>query len=448
MNIKPSQIPEAFLRLVDAEQLHNLLRLEIRAKEEEGFDVGGFREMLERKSTQTQLMSIYNQLLNAPRIKEFKYSEPETLTGIRAVRPDGPRAAPLEIDPAKLYDRIYGGWLGRLAGCVLGKPVEPWGRKDIIIDYLKFAGSYPLINYIPHLNPYPSDSFLNMAADGAYFNEIHGAPQDDDTDYTVLGLHLMETYGVTLTTSNVANEWLDHLAYTRTYTAERAVYRNLILGIPAGQAANLLNPEREYIGARIRADIYGLVCPGKPEMAAALAYQDAALSHTKNGIYSAMFMAAMIAWSFMTTDIEEIVRVGLSEIPNNCRLTATIQEMLTLRSEYDDWENAYARLLPTLAEFSPVHAINNTIWMVLAMLYGKGNFEKSICTAVLCGFDTDCNGANAGTVSGVLSGAKGLPGKWIDPLEDTLHTAVAGFGEMDVSELARRTAKLAENNLL
>jgi ADP-ribosylglycohydrolase len=86
--------------------------------------------------------------------------------------------------------------------------------------------------------------------------------------------------------------------------------------------------------------------------------------------------------------------------------------------------------------------------MVLAMLYGKGNFEKSICTAVLCGFDTDCNGANAGTVSGVLSGAKGLLGKWIDPLEDTLHTAVAGFGEMDVSELARRTAKLAENNLL
>jgi len=426
MNIKPPQIPGAFLRLTEVEQLRSILRLEICEMEEEGFDVAGFREMLEQRSTKTQLMSIYNKLLSAPRVKGFKFSEPETLTEIRGLRPKGSRAVQLEIDSATLYDRIHGGWLGPIAGCVLGKPVEPWRRKDTIVEYLKLGGNFPLTNYIPRLDPFPAEFFLNTAAYGACLNEIHGAPQDDDTDYTVLGLHLMEMYGMALKTSNVANEWLEHLAYARTYTAERAAYRNLILGIPAERTAGLLNSEREYIGARIRADIYGLTCPENPEQAAALAYQDEALSHTKNGIYSAMFMAAMIAWSFVSTDIVEIIHLGLSEIPRSCRLAEAVGEVLALHSKVADWEVAYERLLPKQAAWHPVHAINNTVWLVLALLYSNRDFEKTICKAVMCGFDTDCNGANAGTVLGVLAGAQALPHKRIDPLENTLKTAVAG----------------------
>jgi ADP-ribosylglycohydrolase len=444
MNTEPPKIPGAFLRLMDTEQLRTLLRLEIQEKEEEGFDVVDLWEELKKRTAKTQLAGLYNKLLNARRVKEFKFIEPDTLTEIRGLRPKGPRAIQLEIDSATLYDRIYGGWLGRIAGCVLGKPVEPWGQKESIIAYLKLAGNYPLANYIPRLNPYPSGSFLGIAIDGTCLNEIHGAPQDDDTDYTVLGIHLMEMYGLVIKTSNVANEWLEHLAYARTYTAERAAYRNLILGIPPERTASLLNPEREYIGARIRADIYGLTCPGRPELAATLAYQDAALSHTKNGIYSAMFMAAMLAWSFVTDDIQEIIQVGLSEIPRKCRLTEAVSEVLALHSKIADWEGSYERLLPKQAAYHPVHAINNTVWLVLALVYGNRDFEKTICTAVMCGFDADCNGANAGTVLGVLAGAQALPHKWIDPLENTLKTALAGYGDLRISDLACRTVAVAE----
>jgi hypothetical protein len=157
-----------------------------------------------------------------------------------------------------------------------------------------------------------------------------------------------------------------------------------------------------------------------------------------------MFMAAMLAWSFVTDDIQEIIQVGLSEIPRDCRLAEAVGEVLALRSKIADWEGAYERMLPKQASYHPVHAINNTVWLVLALLYGNRDFEKTICTAVMCGFDTDCNGANAGAVLGILIGAQALPHKWINPLEDTLHTAVAGFGEMHISALARRTVAVAE----
>jgi ADP-ribosylglycohydrolase len=246
---------------------------------------------------------------------------------------------------------------------------------------------------------------------------------------------------------DVATEWLSHLAYHRTWTAERTVYRNLILGVPATEAALLINPEREFIGARIRADAYGFVSPGKPELAAEMAYRDAALSHTKNGIYSAMFTAACIAWAFVANDIETIVRGGLSEIPANCRLAQAIREVFSLRSKIDDWEVAYEHLKSQLIAYHPVHAINNTVLMVLALLYGGGDFEKTICTAVMCGFDTDCNGANAGSVIGVLLGAHRLPEKWTAPLQDTLYSFVAGFRETHISEMAHRTALIAKTAL-
>jgi ADP-ribosylglycohydrolase len=149
----------------------------------------------------------------------------------------------------------------------------------------------------------------------------------------------------------------------------------------------------------------------------------------------------------VSRDIEEIVRVGLSEIPAECRQAQVIREVLQIHQEVDDWEAAYERLLEKCAAYHPVHAINNTVWMVLAMLYGEGDFEKTICMATLCGFDTDCNAANSGAVLGVLTGAYALPGKWTAPLKDTLRTAVGQFGEMRISDLARRTAALAEATL-
>src|SRR5690606_34968120 len=124
-------------------------------------------------------------------IPEFPYYEPDGLEEILAARPPGPRAAKISYSAYDLYDWIYGGWLGRAAGCMLGKPVEievGWG-KDELVKYLQLANSYPLRNYIPRLDPMPPEFRLNRSSQGCCLGEINAAVEDDDTDYTILALH-------------------------------------------------------------------------------------------------------------------------------------------------------------------------------------------------------------------------------------------------------------------
>lgn len=215
--------------------------------------------------------------------------------------------------------------------------------------------------------------------------EIHGAPQDDDTDFSILALHILETYGVDFSIRDVATEWLSHLAYFGVYTTERAVYRNLVWNTHPEEAATFANPEREFAGARTRADLYGYICPGRPAQAASLAYKDAALSHTKNGLYSAMFMAALISWSFVCPNIEQAVQVALSAIPHYCRLAEAIQMVLVAYQNGQDWESAYDQVLLRCGGYSPIHSINNTAWVVLSILFSKGDFTQALSLAVTCG---------------------------------------------------------------
>jgi ADP-ribosylglycohydrolase/transcriptional regulator with XRE-family HTH domain len=439
----------ALVNLMDTAELKQLVQMEIQQKKEEGYEVEASQEAFaaREKWTKRQLYGFYHDLATVPRCADYPYQEPEVLGQIQEARPEGPRAHTLVVTPGSLYDRIYGAWLGRCAGCVLGKPIEAGWSKGKVIQYLKMANAYPLSNYIPRVVPLPPSFELNPESDGFFLGEIDGVPYDDDVDYTVLGLHILESHGLSFSTSDVATEWLGHLPYFRVYTAERIAYRNLTLNISPPETAVVLNPARELIGARIRADVYGYIAPGKPELAAALAYRDATLSHTKNGVYSAMFMAAMIAWAFVTADLREIVEVGLSEIPRRCRLAEAVREVLDVWAETADWEIAYDRLILKYGSYHPVHAIVNTLWVVLALLYSDGDFEKAICTAVTCGLDTDCNGANVGSVMGVLLGEGSIADKWTAPLQDTVYTTIAQWKERRISALARRTAEIAEQTL-
>jgi hypothetical protein len=145
--------------------------------------------------------------------------------------------------------------------------------------------------------------------------------------------------------------------------------------------------------------------------------------------------------------MEEIIRVGLTQIPRECRLAEAVQDTLAVFHEVEDWEVAYDRLLLKYGGYHPAHTINNTVWCLLALLYGHCDLTRSLGIAVTCGMDTDCNSANVGSVLGVLLGASAVPETWSAPLEDTLYTAVSEFSKVSIADLAHRTTRIAANVL-
>ena len=245
----------------------------------------------------------------------------------------------------------------------------------------------------------------------------------------------------------MAAEWLDHFPFTQVYTAERAAYRNLLHGMQPPETAVHDNPYREWIGAQIRADAWGYVSPGRPDLAAALAFQDASLSHTANGIYGAMWAAALIAASFAAPDLPAALGVSLAYVPPRSRLAEALRHVIELHASGLDWETARDEIEKAYGHYGFVHTINNAAVVAAALLWGEEDFTKVIGLAVQGGWDTDCNGATAGSAFGARYGTAGIPERWVAPLNNHLRSALFGFDNSKISELAERTAVLGEAHL-
>jgi len=231
--------------------------------------------------------------------------------------------------------------------------------------------------------------------------------------------------------------------YQLVYTAERVAYRNLVNDRRPPQSATYRNPYREWIGAQIRADAFGYVAPGWPERAAEFAYRDAAVSHVKNGTYGEMWVAAMLAAALCCDDLSTVLEAGLAEIPARSRLAEAVRDTIAISSRRRTWEEAWDELMIRYGHYHGVHTINNAVLVVLGLLYGEMDLGKTICIAVMGGFDTDCNGATAGSIAGAMLGAKRLPARWVAPLSDRVTSIVAGYYDNRISDLARRTLAVA-----
>jgi hypothetical protein len=245
----------------------------------------------------------------------------------------------------------------------------------------------------------------------------------------------------------VASFWLNDIPILHTCTAERVAYRNLCLLKPPPDSASFRNPYREWIGAQIRADFWGYAAAGDPELAAEFAWRDACVSHVKNGIYGEMWAAAMIAASFVTDDIPTIIRAGLAQIPAKCRLADYLEQLFEWQDIGVDYDTAVYRIHEFWDETRAhdwCHTISNAMIVTAGLLYGEGDFAKTICRAVQPCFDTDCNGATTGSIMGILYGRRELPDNWTSVINDTLHTGVAGYHTVKLSDLTRASLEVLQ----
>ena len=366
--------------------------------------------------------------------------EPTDLARIRALCPNWP--TPRATSPPRPA-RLQAAWLGRAVGCLLGKPVEKI-TLDGIRQLARATGNWPLNTYFT-ARGVPSELLAahpwnRRSAPTSLAENIDGMPEDDDLNYPLLNLLLLQRHGKNFTTADVAKLWLDELPAGRTFTAERIAYRNLLTGLEPPRTARHRNPFREWIGALIRADVHGWTNPGNPAAAAEQAHRDATLTHTANGVYAAMFTAAVIATATTGThDIHTCLRTGLTVVPPDSRLAKAIHHALQLARKHRDFDEVVDELHAT---YSPthhwVHAIPNTALIAAALTHADGDFTGSICRAVSGGWDTDSNGATVGSIAALLSDTP-LPDRWTTPLKNRLATSVGDFNGIGFDTLARLT---------
>ncbi len=438
--------------MLSMQSLKKLAAEELVQLEEEGCDVSPMRKRYEAIENLTdcdaaedalaEFFAVAETLQPTP---EWPWDEPSELETIREARPAADHSR-REVSPAVLRDRMTGAWLGRCIGCMVGKPVEGMSR-DRIETILRAGDAWPLTGYFPVIEDLPEGVTYKSASDPCLTPNIRRSERDDDTDYTVLGLHLMETFGPEITPEQIVGEWLVRLPYHRTYTAERVAMRHWINEIEPPRSALYMNPYREWIGAQIRADGWAYCAPGWPERAAEYCWRDASITHIKNGIYGEMLFGAIIAAAFATDDIHEALAMGLAEIPENCRLAGAVRECIGWCAEDATWEQTWSRIIDQYGHYHSVHTINNALLCVMGLLHSGGDLRDAICIAVMGGLDTDCNGATVGSVMGALLGEKGVPGGLRIPLSDTLETALAGMTVMAISDLADRSIAAAEVTL-
>jgi ADP-ribosylglycohydrolase len=366
--------------------------------------------------------------------------EPEGLAEILAA------ADPVPARPAApdLAHRIGGAWLGRAVGCVLGKPVENIPREGIRA-IAQATGNWPVARWFTAegLPDEVSERWpWNRASRPTSLAEnIDGIPEDDDLNFTMLGVALLELHGTEFHSLDVAKLWLDFLPAGRIFTAERVALRNLLEGYLPPVTATRRNPFREWIGARLRVDAYGWAAGGDPVSAARMAWEDARVSHTANGVYAAMFMAAAHAASLSESTAAACVEAGLSVIPVRSRLATAVTAARELAGERD-WERVVDELTRRF-DHHAVHAVNNTALVAAALTAFDGDFSRGIAATVQGGLDTDTNGAAVGSILGALVGPDGIEERWSAPLRGRFASSLPGFDGIGIDELVQRTLAVA-----
>jgi len=372
--------------------------------------------------------------------------EPDEWHDIVALLP-----APPQLPTVAGIERVHGAWAGRAAGCLLGKPVEKIPREGIE-QIARATGNWPIRTYFT-AQGLPAEiaerwPWNRRSAPTSLVENIDGMPEDDDLNFPILALDMLEQHGERLSSDDVAQAWLAALPAGRVFTAERAAYRNILDARPVPETATHLNPFREWIGALIRADVHGWAHPGDVRAAAHSAWIDARLSHTRNGIYGETWAAALCAASIVAATADEALDAADAVVPPASRLASALHlgrdTGRRLAAGEISTEAALDALHDAFAGMHWVHTLNNAALIACAVQAYGHDFGAAIALAVAGGWDTDSAGATVGSVVGGLVGVDALDPAWTAPLRDRIATSMPGGAERSIRELAERTLRLSE----
>ena len=319
-------------------------------------------------------------------------------------------------------DKVYACWIGKNIGGTMGTPYE--GQRQI--------------------------------------NDIKGfvtAPNvvlpNDDLDLQLVWLYALEQNGPhAINASMLGEHWLSFITpHWNEYGIGKG---NMRRGIQPPMSGDYNNDWLNSNGAWIRTEVWATVAPGMPHVAAKYALEDAMVDHgAGEGTFAAAFVAALQSAAFVVTDLRKCIEIGLSAIPAESRMAKSIVFVLKCYDEGMDWKDARNAVQQLNADIGDgwFEAPSNVTYAAIGLLWGEGDFKKSMITAINCGDDTDCTGATVGATLGILYGTAGIPNDWREHIGDdivTVSIAKGNNGKMvpkTCKELTERVVAVAPSVL-
>ena len=295
-----------------------------------------------------------------------------------------------------LQDRILACWVGKNIGGTIGTPYE--GKQELF-DVKGFA--------VKPGEPLPND----------------------DLDLQLVWLRAMDELGPENVNANTLGEyWLSYIGpHWNEYGNGKANLRRGFFPPLSGELNN--EAWKHSNGAWIRTEIWACLYPLQVEKAIRYAFTDACVDHGYGeGSNAALFIAAMESAAFAVSDIQTLLQIGLSKIPETCRVARSVRIAMDAYRQGADWKEARSRLIDDSADLGWFQAPANIGFVVTGLLYGEGDFKQSLLTAVNCGDDTDCTGATVGALLGIKDGMAGIPEDWKSYLGDTIETCCTLYG--------------------
>lgn len=282
------------------------------------------------------------------------------------------------------------------------------------------------------------------------FTTPKGEPlPNDDLDLQIVWLQALEDHGPKHIDSDMLGEYW--LSFITPYWNEYGITKiNMQRGIPASVAADMDNNIWKHSnGSWIRTEIWACLAPCAIDTAVKYAIEDALVDHgTGEGTAASCFVAALESAAFVVNDVNELIDIGLSKVDKNSRLHQTIKLVRELHSKgvnYRDVRNQVVELNKDIGD-GWFQAPNNIAFVVIGLLYGEGDFKKSMITAINCGDDTDCTAATVGSILGIMHGSSGIPSDWKEYIGDRIITLSINRGvsfrfPWTIDDLVNRIAK-------
>lgn len=317
-------------------------------------------------------------------------------------------ALDIDTENEKFRDKIKAGWMSQLIGAAMGTMVEGYTSENLleafgdVKDYLRKPNTY-----------------------------------NDDITFEIAFLDAFKDKGYDVTSKDIALSWIGLIPAG--WSAEEIAIRNIRSGLLPPDSALFNNPFSEWIGAQMRGGICGMVAPGNPKLAAYLAWTDGQVSHINNGILGEVFNAVMTSLAFVEDDLKKIIEAAISMIPSDSEYYSVVKFAYDACLRHETWMGAHKECREKYIKYNWIHAYPNACCEIIALMYGEGDYEKTLNIVTMCGVDADCNAGMIMPILGIQKGMSIIPKRLISPAFESLITYMRSYEEIKLEELVDDT---------